>query len=200
MRRTFSSRLPPTGTSPHPGAQEIEGMLDPAAYTGRCAEVVDGYADYADALAGERLGVKSFPFRSAPAIRDWLNRRPRSQTPMRHACKAQCSATIEQFVLGWHLRAVPAMSVTKEALADLAINQGSRWWRGQDLNLRPSGYEAEIGASQHPRSRHIMPAQQGFSPPRCSPPLPAVYRCAGTWLVHGGSPATATQRDVVQSR
>jgi hypothetical protein len=118
-------------------------MLDPAAYTGRCAEVVDGYADYADALAGERLGVKSFPFRSAPAIRDWLNRRPRSQTPMRHACKAQCSATIEQFVLGWHLRAVPAMSVTKEALADLAINQGSRWWRGQDLNLRPSGYEPD---------------------------------------------------------
>ena len=34
-------------------------------------------------------------------------------------------------------------SGTEKALADLAIYQGFPEWRGQDLNLRPSGYEPD---------------------------------------------------------
>ncbi len=32
-------------------------------------------------------------------------------------------------------------AATEKALADLAIYQGFLEWRGQDVNLRPSGYE-----------------------------------------------------------
>jgi hypothetical protein len=53
----------------HVGAQEIEALLDPAAYTGRCAEVADEQADRADDLAGELLSETPSPLRSAPAIR-----------------------------------------------------------------------------------------------------------------------------------
>jgi len=60
-----------------------------------------------------------------------------------------------------------------------------RWWRGWDLNPRPSGYE--------PRSKDFTPtwwaavrADHGrFRSDRDPPLLPGVYRGAGTYLVHG---------------
>jgi hypothetical protein len=42
-------------------------------------------------------------------------------------------------------RVAPLPPRREEALADHAIYQGFRWWRGQDLNLRPSGYEPSQG-------------------------------------------------------
>jgi len=43
-----------------------------------------------------------------------------------------------------------------------------------------------------------LPGQPRFSPPRCSPLLPAVYRCAGTWLVHGCRRSDVTESGVVR--
>ena len=54
-------------------------------------------------------------------------------------------------------------------------------WRGQDLNLRPSGYERTIAAYL---VEGFSPGQQPFRVDRCSLLCTAVYRCVGTWMVH----------------
>ena len=58
-------------------------------------------------------------------------------------------------------------------------------WRGQDLNLRPSGYERTNAAYL---VRGFSPGQSAFRVDRCSPLCTAVYRCLPLFtvvLVHG---------------
>ena len=57
-------------------------------------------------------------------------------------------------------------------------------WRGQDLNLRPSGYERTIAAYL---VEGFWPAQDAFRVDPRSPLVTAVYRCVGTSMVHSSA-------------
>ena len=75
-------------------------------------------------------------------------------------------------------------------------------WRGQDLNLRPSGYERTIAAYL---VEGFSPGQSAFRVDRCSPLCTAVYRCVGTWMVHisgrrGGAVTRAGKRSSIVAR
>ena len=65
-----------------------------------------------------------------------------------------------------------------------------KWWRGQDLNLRPSGYETDELVSGSPgltsgyaHSRMSEAICRWVGGPLCFPLHPVVYGCAVTCVL-----------------